>query len=86
LTHQSERVEFRWHSGDEGDVSRYQPGQKLPVRYDPRGEVEPLVDTWWGIWGVGAAQAAGGLAFVGGAGLIWYVFGQRILAGFGLAI
>jgi len=76
-----ETVSFRSEVGDLGQVSRYVEGQSVPVRYDPSGELSPMLDSWWASWGVPVMLACGGLGFVGGAALIWFAFGERILGG-----
>ena len=76
-----ETVSFRSEVGDLGPVSRYAEGQSVPVRYDPSGELSPILDSWLASWGVPVMLACGGLGFFGGAALIWFAFGERILAG-----
>ncbi|HYF62183.1 MAG TPA: DUF3592 domain-containing protein [Herpetosiphonaceae bacterium] len=73
------RISFQSTVGDMGRTSRYRTGQPIKVRYDPAGKIAPVVDGWGAIWFEPLIFAFAGLAFVGGAAMIWLAFGDRIL-------
>jgi hypothetical protein len=73
------RISFQSSVGDSGQTSRYRTGQPIAVRYDPAGQIGPMVDGWGAIWFEPLIFAFAGLAFIGGAALIWFAFGDRIL-------
>jgi len=73
------RISFQSTVGDIGETSRYRTGQPIAVRYDPSGKIGPMVDGWGAIWFEPLIFAFAGLAFIGGAAMIWFAFGDRIL-------
>jgi hypothetical protein len=73
------RISFQSSVGDSGLTSRYRTGQPIAVRYDPAGQLAPMVDGWGAIWFEPLIFAFAGLAFIGGAALIWLAFADRIL-------
>lgn len=80
LNHAGELVSFQSAVGD-AEPSRYRPGQAIKVRYDPEGQLPPMIDSWSGLWLPVLFQSIGGLVFIGGSVLIWVAFGQRIIGG-----
>ncbi len=78
-TQTGETVSFQSELGDLGKQSRYSPGQRVKVLYDPERQTPPMIDSWWGIWFGLMMQAIAGVVFVGGAVLIWVAFGDKIL-------
>ena len=80
VTFQSETGEVTEVSGDQ--PSKYYVEQILPIAYDPQGRLQPMLDSWWGIWGGTVSSLIGGIVFVLGNGLSWLVFGQKIIAAF----
>ena len=78
-TRAGEPVTFTAETGDSGDVSRYEQGQKIVVRYDPAGEFPPMLDDWFGVWMPPVMIAFGGCVFLAGSALIYVAFGDKIL-------
>lgn len=72
---------FTSETGDAGPKSRFKVGQPVLVRYDPEGEVGPFIDSWFGLWAPPLMMAAGGVAFICGAALIYFAYGDRIMRG-----
>ena len=60
-------------------VSSYRVGQTLEIFHDPAGTLPSCIATWAGLYGPGTALFAGGLGFLGGAALIWFCFGSKLL-------
>lgn len=73
-----EAITFQSEMGDNGQKSKYSPGQRLPVLYDPENQIPPMIDSWWGLWGSPVFMTLGGIVFVGGGVLIFVAFGDRI--------
>lgn len=69
---------FTSETGDAGRESRFSVGQRVRVRYDPEGEVGPLIDSWFGLWAQPLLMSAGGLMFICGAALIYFAFGEKV--------
>jgi hypothetical protein len=82
-TDAGETRSFRSSTGDVGRRSRYRPGQALRILYDPDGQIPPMINSWTGIWFPIVAQSIGGVGFMGGAALIWFAFGDRVLGRIG---
>jgi hypothetical protein len=60
-------VTFTSETGDAGSISRYTPGQRLVVVYDPDGELNPMSDTWSSMWLPNVMAVMAGVGFaVGG--------------------
>ena len=78
-TRRGDAVTFTSETGDSGPRSRYAPGQRLVVVYDPDGEVGPMLDTWSGMWLSNVMAVVAGVVFMAGALLIAWAFGDRML-------
>ena len=70
-----ETVTFKSELGDvtqmsSGQPSKYYVEQILPIVYDPQGRLQPMIDSWWGIWGGLVSSLVGGVVFMLGSGLI----------------
>ena len=59
-------------------VSKYSPGQRLDILYDPEGKLPPCLNSWSGLFGPVAALIAAGLVFCGGSALIWFAFKDKL--------
>jgi hypothetical protein len=59
--------------------SHYRTGDSIEVFYDPAGEMTPCIATWAGLYGPGAGNLFGGLAFLFAAALIWVCFGDKLM-------
>jgi hypothetical protein len=75
-----EQITFESESGDGGQASQYSAGQRLPVLYDPDGQLAPMIDSWWSVWGGALFQVLGGALFIGGGLLIFVAFGGQIFS------
>jgi hypothetical protein len=73
-----EQITFESESGDGGQTSQYSAGQRLPVLYDPEGQLPPMIDSWWSVWGGALFQVFGGAIFIGGGLLMFVAFGSKI--------
>src|SRR5688572_16476215 len=71
---------FTSEFGD-SDTARFVIGQKIGVRYDPTGAIPPMVDSWSTLWLPPAMGIVAGLAFLGGAALVYVAFGRRVFGG-----
>jgi hypothetical protein len=69
---------FTSEVGD-GNKTRYFIGQRIVVRYDPSGAIPPTIDSWSGMWLTPIIGIASGVVFMGGAGLVYFAFGKRLL-------
>jgi hypothetical protein len=69
---------FKSEVGD-GNKTRYFVGQRIGVRYDPSGTVPPTIDSWSGMWLTPIIGIAAGAIFMGGAALVYFAFGRRLL-------
>jgi hypothetical protein len=72
-------VTFTSEVGDGGTESRYRPGQRLAVRYDPDGEIPPTLDCWSALWLPPLLGIFSGLVFLFGAALTYWTVGERVL-------
>jgi len=72
------RETFTSEVGDAGPTAELTKGERLVVLYDPSGEVGPTIDSWVGLWLTPLLMLAGGLAFAGGAAIIYWAFGERL--------
>ena len=73
---QGEARTFTSEVGD-GNATRYAVGQRVGVLYDPMGEIPPAIDSWSGLWLAPVMGIVAGVGFVGGAALVYAVFGER---------
>lgn len=73
-----EQITFQSETGDSGRKSSFSAGQRLPVLYDPEKELPPMIDTWWGVWGMVFALLMGGGFLIGGSLLILFTFVSRM--------
>lgn len=73
-----ETATFTSETGDAGRETRFRVGQRVFVRYDPEGEVGPLIDSWFGLWAQPLLLAAGGVMFICGAALIYFAYGEKL--------
>lgn len=80
-TQAGDAITFTSETGDSGKTSRYSPGKRVPVRYDPHGEFPPMIDSWSGVWLPALMALLAGAGFILGAILIVIAFGNRILGG-----
>lgn len=71
-------VSFQSAFGDTGATSRYRYGQVIPIRYDPAGEIPPMIDSWAAIWLGLLSMFVAGVLFAGTAVVLWSVFHARI--------
>lgn len=73
-TQAGDAVTFTSETGDSGKISRYSPGERVPVRYDPHGEFPPMIDSWSGVWLPPLMAMLAGVGFILGAILIAIAF------------
>ena len=78
-TQAGEEVKFTSETGDSGERSRYQPGWKIAVLYDPHAEFKPMLDSWSGVWLPNLMGVLGGCGFLLGAFLIYIAFWDKIM-------
>lgn len=78
-TRAGEIVTFTSEVGDAGNRSRYTPGQRVTIVYDPRQEFLPTLDSWWAIWMPAILALLAGMAFLAGAALLALTYGERML-------
>lgn len=68
-------VEFQSEVGEGGQASRYRPGQRLAVWYDPDGKTPPMLDAWSGPWLPPLVGMFAGLVFLAGSAMVaWALF------------
>jgi hypothetical protein len=71
---------FTSETGDSGRTSRYRIGQTLSVRYDPTGEIPPMMDSWFDMWGPSVFGILAGLAMLFGSILIACTLGAHVFS------
>ena len=76
-----EVVTFTSETEVAGSASRYAPGQRIAVFYDPEGGLEPMIATWSGVWLPNVMGVLAGVMFLFGAFLIYWAFWEKILRG-----
>ena len=73
-----EEVTFTSSIGESGPKTRYHAGQRLRIVYDPEGELDPIIDSFSGMWLSVIMMLIAGAVFIGGGVLIYVAFGDRI--------
>ena len=76
-----EAVTFTSETGDAGPASRYAPGQRIAIFYDPGGGLGPMIATWSGVWLPNLMGVLAGVMFLFGAFLIYWAFWEKIVGG-----
>jgi hypothetical protein len=81
-TERGEVREFVSEMGKIGSESPYRKGDRLPVLYDPNGVLQPLIDSWFALWGFHVILTAiAGPLFIGCSVVLFLAFGHRVLYG-----
>ncbi len=73
-----EAVTFTSETGDAGPASRYAPGQRIAIFYDPEGGLGPMIATWSGVWSASLMGVLAGAMLLLGAFLIYWAFWEKI--------
>jgi hypothetical protein len=76
-----EVVTFTSETGDAGPASRYAPGQRIAIFYDPEGGPGPMIATWSGVWLTNLSGVLVGVMLLCVAFLIYWAFWEKIIGG-----
>lgn len=79
-TGESYPVVRRWNGQTVEPVSRFTAGQRIPVVYDPSGELTPREDSWSGIYGMATAMLIAGFLFSGASTGMIMVYRDHLFA------
>lgn len=85
-TGESYPVVRRWNGQTVEPVSRFTAGQRIPVVYDPSGELTPREDSWSGMYGMATAMLIAGFLFSGASTGMMMVYRDRLFAESGAEI
>lgn len=75
-----EQIEFRSEAGEYAATTKYRIGQSIDVLYDPDGVMPPMIDEWFARWGVHIVMIFGGLLFLGGSSLVYWIQSQPVFS------
>ena len=78
-THTGESVTFTSETGDTGPVSSYAQGQRLPIFYDPKGELGPMLASWSAVWLPNLMGVLAGIIFLLAGLLIYWTFWDKMV-------
>jgi len=73
-----EEITFKSEIGDGGETSKYRVGQRIAVVYDVDNKLNPMMNSFSGVWLPMILQTVCGIIFIGGAWLIYFAFGEKI--------
>jgi len=69
-TGESYPIRKGWNGHIIEPISRYKTGQRIPLVYDPTGEIKPCQDDWASLYGMSTAMMVAGTLFMSaGAGM-----------------
>ena len=72
-------VRKRWNGHTIEPTSRYTAGQRIPLVYDPTGELKPCQDDWASLYGMATAMVVAGTLFTSVAAGMVLLFRHKLM-------